>query len=40
VVSAFAGTAVVAGWTLVPLLFFGVDETLDRRGSPYCRSAG
>jgi ABC-2 type transport system permease protein len=29
VVAAFAGTAVVVGWTLVPLLFFGVDETLD-----------
>lgn len=29
VVSAFGGTAVVGGWTLVPLLFFGVDETLD-----------
>ena len=29
VVAAFAGTAVVLGWTLVPLLFFGVDETLD-----------
>ena len=29
VAAAFAGTAVVAGWILVPLLFFGVDETLD-----------
>lgn len=29
VVAAFAGTAVVLGWTLIPLLFFGVDETLD-----------
>ncbi len=29
IVAAFAGTAVVLGWTLVPLLFFGVDETLD-----------
>lgn len=29
VVAAFAGTAVVIGWTLIPLLFFGVDETLD-----------
>jgi ABC-2 type transport system permease protein len=28
-VAAFAGTVVVLGWTLVPLLFFGVDETLD-----------
>jgi ABC-2 type transport system permease protein len=29
VIATFAGTAVVLGWTLVPLLFFGVDETLD-----------
>ncbi len=29
VVAAFTGTAVVLGWTFVPLLFFGVDETLD-----------
>ena len=29
VVAAFAGSAVVLGWALVPLLFFGVDETLD-----------
>ncbi len=29
VVAVFAGTAVVFGWTLIPLLFFGVDETLD-----------
>ncbi len=25
IVAAFAGAAVVLGWTLVPLLFFGVD---------------
>jgi ABC-2 type transport system permease protein len=29
VVAALSGTAVVVGWTVVPLLFFGVDETLD-----------
>jgi len=29
VVAAFTGTLVVLGWTVVPLLFFGVDETLD-----------
>jgi ABC-2 type transport system permease protein len=29
VVAAFAGSAVVVGWLLMPLLFFGVDETLD-----------
>jgi ABC-2 type transport system permease protein len=29
VVAVLAGTMVVLGWTLVPLLFFGVDETLD-----------
>jgi ABC-2 type transport system permease protein len=29
VVAAFTGVAVVLGWTLIPLLFFGVDETLD-----------
>jgi ABC-2 type transport system permease protein len=29
VVATFAGTAVVLGWTFFPLLFFGVDETLD-----------
>jgi len=29
VVAAFTGAAVVLGWTFVPLLFFGVDETLD-----------
>ncbi|HTJ37420.1 MAG TPA: ABC transporter permease [Dactylosporangium sp.] len=28
-VAAFAGTAVVMAWVFVPLLFFGVDETLD-----------
>ncbi len=28
-VAAFAGSAVVLSWTFVPLLFFGVDETLD-----------
>lgn len=28
-VAAFVGVAVVLGWALVPLLFFGVDETLD-----------
>ncbi|MFC4998698.1 ABC transporter permease [Dactylosporangium cerinum] len=27
--AAFAGTALVMAWVLVPLLFFGVDETLD-----------
>ncbi|MET7395444.1 ABC transporter permease [Dactylosporangium sp. NPDC005572] len=27
--AAFAGTAVVLAWVFVPLLFFGVDETLD-----------
>ncbi len=27
--AAFAGTALVLAWILVPLLFFGVDETLD-----------
>lgn len=27
--TSLAGTAVVLGWTLVPLLFFGVDETID-----------
>jgi ABC-2 type transport system permease protein len=29
VVATFTGTGVTLGWTLVPLLFFGVDETLD-----------
>lgn len=29
IVASFAGSAVVLGWTLIPLLFFGVDETLD-----------
>lgn len=29
VVAVFAGSAVLVGWSLVPLLFFGVDETLD-----------
>jgi ABC-2 type transport system permease protein len=29
VIAAFAGSAVVVGWLLMPLLFFGVDETLD-----------
>ena len=29
VIATFGGTAVVAGWLLFPLLFFGVDETLD-----------
>jgi len=29
VVATFAGAAVTLGWTLIPLLFFGVDETLD-----------
>jgi ABC-2 type transport system permease protein len=29
VVAAFAGAAVTLGWALIPLLFFGVDETLD-----------
>lgn len=29
VVAVFAGAAAVLGWALVPLLFFGVDETLD-----------
>jgi ABC-2 type transport system permease protein len=29
VIAVFAGTAVVLGWTFIPLLFFGVDETLD-----------
>jgi ABC-2 type transport system permease protein len=29
VVAAFTGSAILVGWTLVPLLFFGVDETLD-----------
>lgn len=29
IVSAFAGTVLVLGWLLIPLLFFGVDETLD-----------
>jgi ABC-2 type transport system permease protein len=29
VVATFAGAAVTLGWSLVPLLFFGVDETLD-----------
>jgi ABC-2 type transport system permease protein len=28
-VTAFVGAALVLGWTLIPLLFFGVDETLD-----------
>ncbi len=28
-VTAFIGAALVLAWTLVPLLFFGVDETLD-----------
>jgi ABC-2 type transport system permease protein len=28
-VAVFAGSALGLGWTLVPLLFFGVDETLD-----------
>jgi ABC-2 type transport system permease protein len=29
IVAAYTGGIVVLGWTLVPLLFFGVDETLD-----------
>lgn len=29
VVTVFVGSAVVLGWLLVPMLFFGVDETLD-----------
>jgi ABC-2 type transport system permease protein len=29
VVSAFAGAVLVVGWLLLPLVFFGVDETLD-----------
>jgi ABC-2 type transport system permease protein len=29
VLAAFGGGAVVLGWLLLPLLFFGVDETLD-----------
>jgi ABC-2 type transport system permease protein len=29
VLTAFGGGAVVLGWLLLPLLFFGVDETLD-----------
>jgi ABC-2 type transport system permease protein len=29
VVAAFGGAALVLGWLLLPLLFFGVDETLD-----------
>jgi ABC-2 type transport system permease protein len=29
VLSAFAGAALVLGWLLLPLVFFGVDETLD-----------
>jgi ABC-2 type transport system permease protein len=29
VIAVFAGSALVLGWTLFPLLFFGVDETLD-----------
>jgi ABC-2 type transport system permease protein len=29
VYAAFAGTGVVLAWTFIPLLFFGVDETLD-----------
>jgi len=29
VVASLAGSAVVLGWTFFPLLFFGVDETLD-----------
>jgi ABC-2 type transport system permease protein len=28
-VAVIAGSAVVLGWALIPLLFFGVDETLD-----------
>lgn len=28
-VAVFAGTVMVVGWALFPLLFFGVDETLD-----------
>jgi ABC-2 type transport system permease protein len=28
-VATFLGTALVSGWSLAPLLFFGVDETLD-----------
>jgi ABC-2 type transport system permease protein len=28
-VAVYAGAAAVLGWTLLPLLFFGVDETLD-----------
>ena len=29
VIATFTGTAVVLGWLLLPVLFFGVDETLD-----------
>ncbi len=29
VMAAYVGTAIVLGWVLLPLLFFGVDETLD-----------
>ena len=29
VVAVLAGSALVLGWALVPLLFFGIDETLD-----------
>jgi ABC-2 type transport system permease protein len=29
VVAVFAGVATTLGWTLVPLLFFGVDESID-----------
>jgi ABC-2 type transport system permease protein len=29
IVSAFGGGLLVLGWTLLPLVFFGVDETLD-----------
>ena len=29
VIVAFTGSAIVLGWLLLPLLFFGVDETLD-----------
>ena len=29
VIAAYVGSALVLGWLLLPLLFFGVDETLD-----------
>ena len=29
IVAAFAGTAITLGWLLMPLLFFGIDETID-----------